>query len=120
MLNAKFSLKDVGALNFFLGIEVCEFEGGLLLKKTKYIKSLLIKAKLTDAKPAYSMISSLKLSTAGGVPFETPTLHQGLVGALQYVALSQPTINFAINKVCQYMDNHWNAVKRSLNSWLVQ
>lgn len=120
MLNAKFSLKDMGAIYFFLGIEVCEFEGGLLLKKTKYIKSLLIKAKLTDAKPACSMISSLKLSTAGGVPFETPTLYQGLVGALQYVALSQPTINFAINKVCQYMDNHWNAVKRSLNSWLVQ
>lgn len=30
MLNAKFSLKDFGALHIFLGIEVCEFEDGLL------------------------------------------------------------------------------------------
>lgn len=83
MLHAKFSLKDMGTLHFFLGIEVCQFEGGLLLKQFKYIRSLLSKAKLTEAKPACSpMISSLKLSTTNSVSFDNLALYRSLVEAL--------------------------------------
>lgn len=48
MLNSKFSLKEMDVLHFFLGIESREFESEMLLKQSKYIKSLLTKEKLTD------------------------------------------------------------------------
>lgn len=66
----------MGALHFFLGIKVCEFGDGLLLKQSKYIGSLLSKSELTEVKPTCSpMISSLKLTTRSGMPFENPTMY---------------------------------------------
>ncbi|XP_042035341.1 uncharacterized mitochondrial protein AtMg00810-like [Salvia splendens] len=43
---------------------------------------------------------------------------RSIVGALQYAAITRPGINFAVNKVNQYMakplETHWRAVKRIL------
>lgn len=44
--------------------------------------------------------------------------YRSIVGALQYITLTQPDIAYSVNKVCQFMssplDNHWRAVKRIL------
>ena len=41
-----------------------------------------------------------------------------MVGALQYVTLTGPGINFAVHKVCQFiaqpLESHWAVVKRIL------
>ncbi|WVZ63086.1 hypothetical protein U9M48_012751 [Paspalum notatum var. saurae] len=39
-----FALKDLGALHYFLGIEVSSTEGGLLLMQSKYAKELICRA----------------------------------------------------------------------------
>lgn len=46
-LNSVFSLKDLGTLNFFLGIEVHRSSSHLLLSQRKYILDLLEKSKMT-------------------------------------------------------------------------
>ncbi|KAF7831079.1 Retrovirus-related Pol polyprotein from transposon TNT 1-94 [Senna tora] len=63
-LNKKFSLKDLGTLNYFLGLQAKSLDdGGLLLTQTKYVKDLLIKAGMDGASSQKThMVSSVRLS----------------------------------------------------------
>ncbi|MCH82453.1 retrovirus-related Pol polyprotein from transposon TNT 1-94, partial [Trifolium medium] len=63
-LDSEFSLKDLGKLDYFLGIEVHHStSGSLLLSQTKYIRDLLNKANMGNANSMASpMASSTKLS----------------------------------------------------------
>jgi len=117
-LNSEFSLKDLGILDYFLGIEVHHSpSGSLLLSQTKYIKDLLQKANMINANSMPSpMASSTKLSKFGSV--SDPTFFRSIVGALQYATITRPEISYSVNIVCQFLSNpledHWKAVKRIL------
>ncbi|RVW93071.1 Retrovirus-related Pol polyprotein from transposon RE1 [Vitis vinifera] len=64
-LSGLFSLKDLGELSYFLGIEVKKTtDGGLHLSQKKYIQDLLKKTKMDGAKSLPTpMLFGLKLST---------------------------------------------------------
>ena len=118
-LGTEFAVKDLGPLNFFLGVEVLPVSGGLLLSQHRYITDLLYKVHMVYAKPVTSPISSAHtLSQFVGDAFDDPTLYRSTVGALQYLATTRPDISFAVNKVCQFMHcpttPHWTIVKRIL------
>jgi len=119
-LNGHFSLKQLGELDYFLGIETKRLpDGSLLLTQTKYIRDLLAKTKMTDCKPISSpMVAELKLSKDHGTPVADSSLYRSVVGALQYLTITRPELSFAINKVCQFMSNpldlHWTTVKHFL------
>ncbi|MCH87664.1 retrovirus-related Pol polyprotein from transposon TNT 1-94 [Trifolium medium] len=119
-LNVHFALKQLGQLDYFLGIEVhCLSTGALLLNQAKYIRDLLCKAKMENSNPIGSpMVSTCRLSKHGTDTISDPTLYRSIVGALQYVTLTRPDIAFSVNKVCQFMarplETHWKAVKRIL------
>lgn len=57
-LNAAFAIKDLGALNYFLGIEVHTTPGGLILSQKKYITDLLQKTNMTLCRPVSTPMSS--------------------------------------------------------------
>ncbi|KAK2988830.1 hypothetical protein RJ640_022541 [Escallonia rubra] len=62
-LYAEFSVKDLGPLNYFLGIEVVHTDRGLLLLQRKYITDLLNRTHLDAAKPVHTpMATSTHLS----------------------------------------------------------
>ena len=118
-LGSAFALKDLGPLNYFLGIEIVPHGFGIMLSQKKYILELLQKAGLSSCNPMSSpMVASSSLSLDDSDVFSDPSKYRQVVGALQYVTLSRPDIAFAVNKVCQYMhaptENHWSAVKRIL------
>ncbi|CAJ2668996.1 unnamed protein product [Trifolium pratense] len=119
-LDSVFSLKQLGNLDYFLGIEVKHLtDGSLLLTQSKYIKDLLVKTNMIDSNPiATPMMSSCKLSKVGSDSVADPTLYRSVVGSLQYATITRPEISFAVNKVCQFMsaplESHWTAVKRIL------
>ena len=119
-LNSKFSLKDLGTLDYFLGIEVHHSPNGTLhLSQTKYIKDLLIRANMDNAKSMASpMASTTKLSKFGSSQVTDATFFRSIVGALQYATITRPEISYAVNKVCQFLsdplEEHWKAVKRIL------
>ena len=50
-LNMSFSAKDLGELNYFLGIEVKRVAKGFHLSQRKYINDLLKKMKMNNANP---------------------------------------------------------------------
>uniref|UniRef100_A0A803P7H9 Reverse transcriptase Ty1/copia-type domain-containing protein n=1 Tax=Cannabis sativa TaxID=3483 RepID=A0A803P7H9_CANSA len=118
-LNAKFSLRDLGELNYFLGIEVNYTTEGMHLSQEKYAKDLLCRAKMQNAKSsATTMTSGTKLSAYGSDPIDNVQEYQSIVGGLQYLTITRPELAFCVNKVCQYMhqplQSHWIAVKRIL------
>ncbi|XP_058751767.1 uncharacterized mitochondrial protein AtMg00810-like [Vicia villosa] len=119
-LNTKFALKQLGKLDYFLGIEVTHLSNGsLLLSQTKYICDLLAKANMASANGMPTpMVSSNKLSKFGSTAVPDPTHFRSIVGALQYATLTRPEISYSVNKVCQFLSNpleeHWKVVKRIL------
>ncbi|GJW87165.1 putative RNA-directed DNA polymerase [Tanacetum coccineum] len=118
-LGFAFALKDLGPLNYFLGIEIVPHVSGILLSQKKYILELLQSAGLSNCNLVSSpMVTSSSLNLDDSTAFSNPVKYRQVVGSLQYVTLSGPGIAFAVNKVCQYMhaptENHWSAVKRIL------
>nr|GEV50301.1 DNA helicase INO80 isoform X2 [Tanacetum cinerariifolium] len=118
-LGSAFALKDLGSLNYFLGIEIVPHVSDVLLSQKKYILELLQSAGLSNCNPVSSpMVTSSSLSLDDSTAFSNPVKYRQVVGFLQYVTPSRPDIAFAVNKVCQYMhaptENHWSAVKRIL------
>ena len=100
-LHSQFSLKDLGALSYFLGIEVTCTSTGLLLCQHKYITDLLHRAEMIDCKPYHTpMVAGTPLSVHDGEPLPDPTTYRNFVGALQYCTLTRPDISFLVNHLC--------------------
>jgi hypothetical protein len=117
-LNSEFTTKDLGSLNYFLGLEATPTTNGLFISQLKYARDILTRAQLLDSKPVHTpMVVSQHLS-ADGPLFSDPTLYRSLVGALQYLTITRPNIAHAVNSVNQFLhsptDHHYLAVKRIL------
>ena len=103
-MHHQFSLKDLGHLHYFLGLEVHHTPTGIHLSQAKYITDLLTRAAMLDAKPCpTSMSSNTYLSLHDGVALENGSDYRSFVGVLQYYTMTRPDIAFAVNKVCQFM-----------------
>uniref|UniRef100_A0A803NRU8 Integrase catalytic domain-containing protein n=1 Tax=Cannabis sativa TaxID=3483 RepID=A0A803NRU8_CANSA len=117
-LNSKFSLKNLGQLHYFLGIEVQHTSQGIHLSQAKYIRDLLVKAQMEGAKPVPTPMIDCQVIAQEGEPRLIHVLYRSIVGALQYLTITRPEISFSVNKVCQFMANplstHWHVVKRIL------
>jgi len=118
-LNDDFAVKDLGPINFFLGIEVIESASSCFLSQQRYILDILKRTNMTEAKPVNSpMATSTSLSAYEGEAFDNPTLFRSTIGALQYLCITRPDISFSVNKLSQFMHqprlNHWQSVKRLL------
>lgn len=118
-MSLEFSVKDLGSLHYFLGVEVIPHSKGLFLSQRKYILELLEREKLVEPKPVQTpMASSTMLSLYHGDPILNISEYRSVVGGLQYLALTRPDVSFTVNKVSQFMHQptieHWTAVKRIL------
>ncbi|XP_050157517.1 uncharacterized mitochondrial protein AtMg00810-like [Malus sylvestris] len=111
-----FDLKDLGTLNYFLGIQVQTTSSGIHLSQANYACDSLKKACMLE-KPS-STPAKVSPSAHDGPLLSSPTEFRMLVGCLQYLMLTRPDISFAVNSVGQYMSDprlpHLLAVKRIL------
>lgn len=116
---AEFSMKDLGALHYFLGICVMRTADGFFLSQRKYADELLDRANMMTCKPASTPIDTRsKLSAAAGAPVQDASEYRSLVGALQYITLTRPDMAYAVQQACLYMHDprthHLALVKRIL------
>jgi hypothetical protein len=100
-LKNDFTLKDLGPLQYFLGVEVSWSANGLHVSQKKYTIDVLQHAGMTTCKPAPTTLSrSTKISAQLSTPLssEDATKYCDIVGALQYLTLTHPDISFACGK----------------------
>jgi hypothetical protein len=99
-LHSSFALKDLGPLNFYLGVEASWKSDGLHLSQQRYILDILKKTNMELVKLVSTPMSSLtKLSKFEGSTITDSTLYRSTDGSLQYLSFTHPDIAFAVNKV---------------------
>jgi hypothetical protein len=111
---SEFALKDLGPLNYFMGIEVKPSSDEIVLIQEKYTREILRRVGMQDCKAMRTpLLTDEKLSLSDGDPLtsDDATNYHSVVGALQYLTLTRPDISFSINKVCQFLHAlttaHW-------------
>jgi hypothetical protein len=118
-LGHEFSIKDLGFLHHFLGIEVHRSTQGLFLCQTRYAKEIIDRASMSGCKP----LSTPMPSKGRHLPNESelysdPTHYRSIVGALQYLTFTRPDLSYSVNFVCQFMHAptmaHYKILKRIL------
>ena len=113
----EFEMKDLGALKYFLRIEVLRSQHGIYLRQKKYVLDMLVETGLLDCKPAETqMVPNHGLKIVDGANPTDRERYQRLVGKLIYLAHTRPDISYAVGVVSQFMhqpqEDHMNAVMR--------
>jgi hypothetical protein len=84
-INAEFTLKDMGLVHYFLGIQVQRNDNGFFLQQQQYALDLLKHASMNNCRPCDTPVDTAgKLSSDAGSPLSTSDTsdYRSLVGAL--------------------------------------
>ena len=119
LLDAKFKIKDLGNLKFFLGMEVALSKLGITLYRRKYTLYSLTDTGLLATKPVSTpMDHSMKFSKDFGIPYEDVSTYRRLVGRLLYLTHTRPDISYVVGQLSQFLDSptdlHYQAALRVL------
>ena len=113
----KFEMTDLGLLHFFLGLEVCQTDGGIFISQKKYAKDLLKKFGMINCKPATTLMNvNEKLQQNDGAEMADVQRFKSLVGGLIYLTHTRPDISYSIGVISRFMQHpsrdHFGAAKR--------
>ena len=97
-LGQVFELKDLGPLNYFLGIQITKSTHGLTLTQTKYASDVLHRFHMENSKRTKTpSCPSIRLVPHDGVLLSEPTQYRSMIGALQYLTFTRPDIAFSVH-----------------------
>jgi transposase InsO family protein/ribonuclease HI len=126
-IKENFNVKELGALEHFLGIRITRDRSKRLLTmdQTTYINSILEKYNMVDARPVVTpaaegaLTKTMTAITPGDSAFLATVPYRGVVGSLVYVAvMTRPDISNSVREVSRYMSApgrpHWQACLRIL------
>jgi hypothetical protein len=102
-LSGDFTVKDLGALHYFLGLEVSRSSAGLTLTQHKYSLDLLRRAGMLKCKHATTPISATDRLSVLLIDLLSPddaTEYRSLVGGLQYLTITRPPMSPMQSTVC--------------------
>jgi hypothetical protein len=127
-ISAQFKMRDLGALDRFLGMHVTRdrHRRVLELKSTAHIDDMLERFGMADAKRALAPLPH-KCVLVPRTPDQDPLLasapYRALVGSLLYVAMwTRPDIAFAVSLVARFQQDpaqqHWECAKHTVLRYL--
>ncbi|GJR47116.1 retrovirus-related pol polyprotein from transposon RE1 [Tanacetum coccineum] len=116
-LHKEFSIKDLGPLSYYLGIEFIRSSKGIIMTQRKYALDLIEQAGLTNTKHAKTPLDpNAKLTYEDGDLLPDPSIYKALVGKLIYFTINRPDVAFAAQVMSQLSHSphisHMEALKR--------
>ncbi|GJZ87171.1 putative reverse transcriptase, RNA-dependent DNA polymerase, LTR copia-type gag-polypeptide [Tanacetum coccineum] len=118
-LDDEFSIKDLGPLKYFLGIEVAKTRDGLVLSQRKYTLDILEDSGKLGCKPSvFPIEEGLKLDKGESESRVDASQYRRLIGRLLYLQATRPDITYTVNILSQFVadprNNHLEAANRVL------
>ncbi|KAI3754366.1 hypothetical protein L1987_54148 [Smallanthus sonchifolius] len=116
-LHRRFTIKDLGTLKYFLGIEVARTKDGIVLSQRKYTLDILRDMGLEGCRPsAFPMEQGLKLDKGENDERVDAGQYRRLVGRLLYLQATRPDIAYSVNLLSQFVADprqpHFDAALR--------
>lgn len=103
-LHSVFSIKDLGLLSYFLGIEVSHLPNGIVLTQKKFTKELLQDCNMDVSKIAKTPLpANLKLAPDDGDLYSDPEHYRRLVGKLNFLSHTWPDLSYSVQTLSQFM-----------------
>ena len=103
-LAAEFEMKDLGPMHYFLGLEVWQKPGEIILSQGKYAMEILKRFGMMDCKSMSTpMMTNLKLFGETSSGMIDATIYRQIIGSLMYLTNNRLDICFAMNTLSQYM-----------------
>lgn len=85
-LAAKFDMKDLGLMHYYLGLEVWQGPNEIYLGQGKYVIKILKRFDMMDCKPMITpMITNLKRLRSSQSSVVDPIRYKKLIGSLMYL-----------------------------------
>lgn len=103
-LDHEFSIKDLGVLKYFLGIEVARTNDGLVLSQRKYVLDILKDSGKLGCKPSsFPIEHGLKLDKGEKEQSVDANQYRRLIGRLLYLQATRPDITYTVNILSQFV-----------------
>lgn len=118
-LSRKYEMKDLGALQRYLGVEFTRTEHSMQLNQSKYISDLLTEQNMLDCKHASTPLpEGFSTQSETHTPTVDRTLYCQIVGKLLYLTNTRPDLSYAVGIVARFMSapqqQHLDAVRHIL------
>ncbi|KAL0435806.1 UNVERIFIED_CONTAM: Retrovirus-related Pol polyprotein from transposon RE1 [Sesamum radiatum] len=113
-LHQLFTIKDIGVVRYFLGLEIARGSSGIYVAQTKYIMDIVKDSGLLEAKAVSTPLPmGLKLTADCGALLINPDSYRRLIGRLLYLAFTRPDISHSVQQLSQFLTHpceaHWKA-----------
>ena len=106
-LSNSFKIKDLGILNWYLGIEFKHSKNFISMSQENFVQKVLEKFNMQDAKTKSLPcdVGFNKFDCQESKPLENPTLFRAIIGSLVYImTCTRPDISYVVTRLSQYMD----------------
>ena len=99
-----FSIKDLGHLNCFLGIEVSYVTEGIILTQQKFTKEILAECGFDISKRTKTPLpANVKLLNDEGEVYSDPSHYRCLIGKLNFLTHTRPDLSFSVQTLSQFL-----------------
>ena len=99
-------MSDLGALSYYLGIEVRQGKKELTLGQSTYASKLLEWSSMAKCKPRVTPMEEwLKLTKASTTAKVDATLYWSIVGGLRYLVRMRLDITFTVGYINHFMED---------------
>ena len=117
LMQEEFEMSMMGEPTFFLGLQIKQSKEGIFINQTKYIKEMLKKFGIKNAKEIGIPISpTCKLDKDENDKNINEKLYEGTIGSLLYLTASRPNIHFSVCICTRLQSNpkelHMLAIKK--------